>query len=832
MRRSADKLKARRDDLSLNLLYVLLLDIREEFKGSLFSHEALIKFIGHDNAINVEQKERLLRILIQKYIGTEFDSRILLALFGLSDDYKNTVGIEKRRRQLGLDYMKERYPKKYREYSECDDDERREKILGKAVGSLAKDDLYLTLLLAVSIYDETNDVFIKNCIQRVNEGNGGSVPVVNTPDKRGFFARYIDGERQLAIRRFSYDYRAGTIPFCFREKELNQLDDFCKDGRLVSWWAVVGGGGAGKSRLAHQFMLTRSSPEWKIVFLRDEFFAQINGGGKYQTYTEWSHHQNLLLVVDYVQRYSKAVAQWIENVTIRKADGKKIRILLLERDGESGLWNMDFAVRENLYPSKYEPFLELTSLSDEELKGFAHDYIGEREVAEKETKIARAIETLPEIDKEKRILYFIMLLDRFIEDTSAQVTTSKEDLFDYILKREIRTLQSRFPGFHKNPTGFKSYMQLLIYATATGEISLDNLPEWLLGKYEKILDEFPNKTAALVAMGAPDKILRPLTPNLIGEYFVLSSVEEYFGTDVEWFIKYSWDSPPNNFMNFLVKIALDFGADGKLNESAWFKKVLNGPLVENEEAFYSYFAMLPLVLFFHRRFPMSWDECWLKMQEVCRHFHQDEYIINYLEYLWDNCQGYLPNAKFGLWMLDRIDFIIESKLDRPDVIFACAKILEDISAWQLEKSKASAKTPYDDVSEPHELSQSEKEDFIILVRATNIFMKILKLEPYKSDVVIATMFAMVLPQSIVALSSDEYDGAISLLDELAVRHAKTQIWLYYLFVLLQLFQIDNTKKDIIIEKIRAIAEQNSDIGILASVCNQYINDITEGKIIV
>lgn len=44
-----------------------------------------------------------------------------------------------------------------------------------------------------------------------------------------------------------------------------------------------------------------------MIFLHDEFFNQINGGGKYKNWNTWIYDKNLFLVIDYVQKYAKEV---------------------------------------------------------------------------------------------------------------------------------------------------------------------------------------------------------------------------------------------------------------------------------------------------------------------------------------------------------------------------------------------------------------------------------------------------------------------------------------------------------------------------------------------
>ena len=65
-----------------------------------------------------------------------------------------------------------------------------------------------------------------------------------------------------------YHFSQRTIPFCGREKELSRLQDFLCSEAAFSWWAITGQTGAGKSRLAFEFI--RQLPvSWFGFFAND-----------------------------------------------------------------------------------------------------------------------------------------------------------------------------------------------------------------------------------------------------------------------------------------------------------------------------------------------------------------------------------------------------------------------------------------------------------------------------------------------------------------------------------------------------------------------------------
>ena len=528
-------------------------------------HEALgIKELDTDT-----MKALMIR-LVTRFFDKERERDIILMTFRLLRGYTS----DDRRERFVLDsgYMNE---KELADYDKSANDAERNKVVIAAKNRLNKKEKTIAENLASAIINEDDlSIYIENLKKQVlykpsfdTDGKAGEDEVLDAPEvadenprkKRGKnpFTRYIDSEQQLTVTHYKFDYRAGTIPFCFRIDELNQIGQFCADSRLVLWWAIIGGGGSGKSRLAYEYMINHSPDSWKILFLRDEFFTQVGGSGKYQYFNDWSYPKDLMLIVDNVQRYSSAVAQWVESLIARTSAGKKIRVLLLERSGEDGLWYSDFSREPGMLECRYAPFPVLQAFSNDELSLFALQYAEASGHEINETAINKAVRLLHKIDSESRILYFILLLFKFTEDKTEQAIMSKLGLIDYILEREIRIIKERFQG---KPKAFKNYMQLLIFASATKGIDVFSKQEWLSERINKIFDDFPDTSSALMAMSAQNEHIQPLTPDLIGEAFVLSETDEYFQSedDIMWFIENAISYYGIELGYFIARFLVDF----------------------------------------------------------------------------------------------------------------------------------------------------------------------------------------------------------------------------------------------------------------------------------
>lgn len=128
---------------------------------------------------------------------------------------------------------------------------------------------------------DEKDVFIyKKCILEIRQSiSEFTEDIIREIQYHGSFAEYIDNQKVVQEVPYKLDYRSEEIPFVGRIEELKEIDDFCSTDAQISWWAIIGKGGSGKSRLAYQYIKKNiTSSDWKMIFLHDEFFNQINGG--------------------------------------------------------------------------------------------------------------------------------------------------------------------------------------------------------------------------------------------------------------------------------------------------------------------------------------------------------------------------------------------------------------------------------------------------------------------------------------------------------------------------------------------------------------------------
>ena len=380
------------------------------------------------------------------------------------------------------------------------------------------------------------------------------------------FAEYIDNQKAGQKVPFKLDYRSEEIPFVGREKEFGEIDAFCASEKQISWWAVIGKGGSGKSRLAYEYIKSNmSSAEWKMCFLREEFFSQAGGGGKYKKWDIWTYDKNLLLVVDYVQKYAKEVAQWIEGLYNSNSVTRKIRILILERtDGEQSLWMREGFEKTVTGTLKYnKDFLRLQSL-DVDLIPFAVKYAEKNGRQISKADAADAWDKLKSIDADTRILYFIMILEAVFNNEPWR-SWNRNDLAGYIVRREQEDIAVRFKH---NKDVVRSFNRVLAFCTATKELPVfelpENLPVMIKKEIEVIKNNSGDKRELCAEMQLENGVLQPVTPDIIGEYMVLYIIDQYFFDkgEKEEFIRNLWTYDSGDFYFFVYRLFEDKMGDG------------------------------------------------------------------------------------------------------------------------------------------------------------------------------------------------------------------------------------------------------------------------------
>lgn len=343
-----------------------------------------------------------------------------------------------------------------------------------------------------------------------------------------------------------YSYNADILPLLGREAELKQLRDFLADDRPFCWWAIVGPGGSGKTRLVYEFQKElEEERHWTVDKLGP---SQMNDLPKLSQ-EEFLNSQPgpTLLIMDYAQQFSTQLSKWLNRLTAddwRWNPDAPLRLLLLERadkdvNGEYP-WEKDLLENTDSYRlsrTRFSDILEL--LSDEDLlsqviERFATYLCQKDESLPVMTRTeAKALSAqLHSTEEKTRTPLFAMLLTEATLYKSLQNDWSPETLLDFHIDREKRLLEGRLREVAKgNRLLRNAVFELRRVATVLGTAGD---PEWevlrtLLPDCAKQIHRaaetamWPEEELlqALDVMDGTGERIHSLRPDLFGEYMVL-----------------------------------------------------------------------------------------------------------------------------------------------------------------------------------------------------------------------------------------------------------------------------------------------------------------------
>jgi hypothetical protein len=161
----------------------------------------------------------------------------------------------------------------------------------------------------------------------------------------------IRGGARLALQRLHNRKTTPTTPIELlrtdvratmlvgRENDLRDLSDWRASPRRIAVRCIVGGAGAGKTRLAIEACEAAEGEGWIAGFAPSGELARFHAT---QNLVHWVLPTDALIVVDYAATSLPILKEWFSFLAPERnrKEGRKLRILLLERhaDAENGWW--------------------------------------------------------------------------------------------------------------------------------------------------------------------------------------------------------------------------------------------------------------------------------------------------------------------------------------------------------------------------------------------------------------------------------------------------------------------------------------------------------------
>ena len=392
-------------------------------------------------------------------------------------------------------------------------------------------------------------------------------------------------------RRLLFD--ADYFPFTGRKQELKSLEDFCASHEDISWWAVTGPGGMGKSRLVYEFTNRKHKDGWQI----ERFEARPSKGSNanpIEALHEWlPETPRTIVVLDDVQSHMEQVRRWLNEV-VHHHRSEKLRILLLEREGKdlnSSSW-LGADPCEDV-PGEWcydENFLCLEPMTAPDLITIMDDYAA---TAGQKLNAELLLKTLERVDpKLMRPLYAVAIADARCQGKDP-TNWDRKKVLDTLLDRELNFHFNRFKGMtgEKATKTLRSEMkELLARSCVHGFLFLDDAE---MERYPKLskkmndvdmdLQEFLERlgilrTVRLFALDQSDnpigepleeeqqKVIALSCPDLIKEHLVLNLALE--DGKREFLFPQGWERNPRRLL-FLRQLLLDYNDRLKNQPNYW-----------------------------------------------------------------------------------------------------------------------------------------------------------------------------------------------------------------------------------------------------------------------
>lgn len=502
-----------------------------------------------------------------------------------------------------------------------------------------------------------------------------------------------------ADRRFMYD--SDYIPFVGRERELAQLQDFCQAPEQISWWAIAGPGGIGKSRLIYEFTNTQRNNGWKICWLKHSDYDDL---------IHWTPPVDRCIVVaDDVQAHLQTVGNWINSVlTCQRSE--KLRIILLERDGKdlsSARWaeqlQSDSPYDDTISSGCYcSDFLNLTPLSDDELKAIMEDFAKASSKPLADSGHAeRLLHTLKKIDGDlRRPIYALAITDAWCGGKDP-THWNKEQVLDALVTRELKFYYDRLRSLSTDKISkeTRSELENLLARSCMlppflplDQIADDDCPKLRkrAGKLDMTFPELLRQIGIIhkieihtqiedkksgnrfTRKGAIEAVILDC-PDLVKEYLVLRQALDKGKLNL--LLPENWDNEPFPLL-FLMRTLRDYPEKLGENNSFWTSFFAGDPKSELPACIYSDLLFGTTVWL-----PKLQKQALNRLEKLHCHFHNSDNIaVAYAKGLFNlSVDQALEDCALNI---DKLRLLYEQFPTNEDLAVAYAKGLVNLSAEQ------------------------------------------------------------------------------------------------------------------------------------------------------
>ena len=347
----------------------------------------------------------------------------------------------------------------------------------------------------------------------------------------GDCSKYYYGYQDVrGVKKEGYVDLIDELKTAFQDPEGNlyKLQNFLEDSRPILWWAVTGPGGSGKSRLCYELARSLNS-SWRCKLLLVGELEKKNLQALYE-----DAGRDFLLLADYAYANTYELGEWMYERAhaVDVMDKPRIRVLLLQREtGKEYFGWLESLLRGhgNLIKLRYQPDLKLIAPGPEGTEALMRSYAeneGGRQID------AKALYTvLKKVDPGlTRPLFAMFITDAAINGDNPY-RWEPEDALRHFTQREMDVVEREMiVSEHIRATKLLLTLATIVNGFSFDAELLDSSPLREIWELRDLTDKvgFVNKlyNAGLVDRMYGKYIMKPLKPDLLGEYYVLNSFRE------------------------------------------------------------------------------------------------------------------------------------------------------------------------------------------------------------------------------------------------------------------------------------------------------------------
>lgn len=499
--------------------------------------------------------------------------------------------------------------------------------------------------------------------------------------------------------RFMYD--SDYIAFTGRENELEQLFQFCRQPERLSWWAVTGPGGIGKSRLVHEFAKRQREDGWEICWLKHQDYSRLP-----ELKLPVGH---CIVIADDIQSHLQVLGGWLASIFVHRRS-ESLRILLLEREGESlesASWvemlqsdsPYDDTLSEKCYCSD---FLQLKPLSEDELKTIMMNFAAASGKPLISVEYAeRLLKTLQTIDEGlQRPIYALAIADAWCNGEDP-AHWDKGQVLEELIKRELKFYYGRLQNLSQKKVSKETRSELenlLARSCVLQFLPLDDIAETEYPKLRKKAEELDMDFFGLLRqVGAVYKVVLHFTgktadgteeeisvekrmeavvldcPDLVKEYLVLRQAFDKGKLDL--IFPENWSNCPEQLF-FLQQVLVDYPEKLEKEHRFWKEFFAGNPNTVQHARMYGNLLFGVTV-----QVPKQREQAVLCLERLYHQFQEQESVaIEYAKSLVNLAVG--QNLEDCVQSVDKLQLLYGQFPDSEELAEEYAKGLTNLTSKQ------------------------------------------------------------------------------------------------------------------------------------------------------